>query len=62
MPAPPETPVPVRVDQLVERNPFEGLLDYKRRCWEAEFDAAIKKIEDTPTRNALFSLKNLLRL
>ncbi|MFU1607343.1 hypothetical protein ACM25O_13240 [Sulfitobacter pontiacus] len=62
MPTPPTIPFPVRVTPLVEREPFEGLQDYKRRCWNAEFEDAMSRIADTPIRNALFALKQLSRL
>jgi hypothetical protein len=50
---------PVRTTQLVERDPEESVFRYRKRIWEAEFHDALSKIEDTPTRNALFALKNL---
>jgi hypothetical protein len=50
---------PVRTTQLVERDPEEGIWAHRKRCWEAEFADALSKIEDTPTRNALFALKNM---
>lgn len=50
---------PVRTTQLVKRGPEESAQAYRKRIWEAEFSDALSRIEDTPTRNALFALKNL---
>ena len=50
---------PVRAFQLVQRNVQEDFFSYHKRVWEEEFNDALNKIEDIPTRNALFALKNL---
>jgi truncated hemoglobin YjbI len=55
--------LPVRSQPLAgPRKPDEGLYDYQRRCWLAEFEDALRKIDDVPTRNALFALANLARV
>jgi hypothetical protein len=52
--------LPPRTEQLCgPRREDEGVFDYVRRAWEAEFEDALGKITDVNVRNALFALKNL---
>jgi|GEM_PF-5347925 len=52
-------PLPVREAQLVERDEDESIQSYKRRCWQAEFSAAVRKIEDVHVRNAFIALRQI---
>lgn len=38
----------------------EGLIDYKRRCWEQEFKISTSNVKDPETRRALVALRELL--
>ena len=52
-------PLPVKEHQLIERNDGEGINDYKRRVWAAEFSDAVRKIEDVNVRNAFIALRQI---
>lgn len=47
---------PVQLCQLVSRGDM-GIHEWKKACWKAEFEEALKAIQDVNVRNALYALK-----